>query len=113
MASAIPLPVNKWIGLNINMEYFQSVPAYLHELTEWLPWLLLLGFLTYCTTDAISTKRLINQFRQFPLVGSPSLTPKFISNLAFARRATDILTEGYHKVSPSLTTTDVLPLFLI
>ncbi|KAI1147776.1 cytochrome P450 [Nemania diffusa] len=83
------------------MEYFQSVPAYLHELTEWLPWLLLLGFLTYCTTDAISTKRLINQFRQFPLVGSPSLTPKFISNLAFARRATDILTEGYHKFKSS------------
>ncbi|RYC62857.1 hypothetical protein CHU98_g3352 [Xylaria longipes] len=84
------------------MKYSHNLPAYLHELMQWLPWLLFLGFLTYCATDAISTKRLVDQFRRLPLIGSPALTPKFVPNLAFTYNAAAILAEGYHKINPDL-----------
>ncbi|RWA10589.1 hypothetical protein EKO27_g4511 [Xylaria grammica] len=83
------------------MEYLHSFPARTNELVPWLPWLLFLGLLTYCTADAISTKRLVEQAQKLPLVGSSSLTPKFIPNLAFTRKATTILTEGYHRFKSS------------
>ncbi|KAI0444323.1 cytochrome P450 [Xylaria telfairii] len=83
------------------MEYFQNLPAHMNGPMQWLAWLLFLGFLTYYIVDAISTKRLVEQLYQLPLVGSHSLTPKFIPNLAFTWKAADILAEGYHKFKTS------------
>ena len=74
-----------------------------------IPWLTILvnglkwlgsGFIVYCILDAIASKRIIQTNSQHPLVGSPfSLIPipKFILNLLYSFKSTDLAKEGYDK----------------
>lgn len=56
-------------------------------------------FLAYCIADAISTRQLVRKQAEYPLVGSPfTFVPKFILNLVYAWKATDLAQEGYEKV---------------
>lgn len=56
-------------------------------------------FLAYCIADGISTRKLVRKQPEHPLVGSPStFVPKFILNVVYAWKATDLAQEGYDKV---------------
>jgi hypothetical protein len=61
--------------------------------------ILLLAFFAYCLVDAVSTQRLVSKQSHRPLVGTPvTLVPRFLPNLLFARKAAEILKDGYNKV---------------
>src|SRR5690349_11181086 len=59
-----------------------------------------LGFVVvaYCILDAINTRHALRKHPSHPLVGSPStLVPKFLLNLVYAWKSTDLAKEGYDK----------------
>lgn len=56
-------------------------------------------FLAYTFLDAWSTRRLVGQQSEYPLIGAPfSAVPKFILNLLYAWKATELCQEGFEKV---------------
>lgn len=55
-------------------------------------------FFTYCIVDALMTRQLL-QKSEYPLVGSHfMLVPRFILNLQYALKATELAKQGYDKV---------------
>ncbi|KAK3291243.1 cytochrome P450 [Chaetomium fimeti] len=56
------------------------------------------GFVAYCIADAVSTWQLVNTQAEHPLVGSPlALVPRFILNLLYSWRSTNLAQKGYDK----------------
>ncbi|RYP09459.1 hypothetical protein DL764_001284 [Monosporascus ibericus] len=73
-----------------------------YEVFNDLCYTLLLFFLAYCIIDAISTRQHIRKQADHPLVGSPlAFVPKFILNLLYAWKATELAKQGYEKYQNS------------
>ncbi|KAI1384137.1 putative cytochrome P450 [Hypoxylon trugodes] len=58
----------------------------------------LIIFFVYCVYDGLATRKAIGKHSNIPFVGSPfTATPRFVLNLLFAVKATDIVGWGYRK----------------
>ncbi|KAI2472647.1 cytochrome P450 [Annulohypoxylon bovei var. microspora] len=61
-----------------------------------LCYVLLFLFLTYCVVDTISSRKLLRKHAEHPFAGSLfPYVPKFIHNLLYAWKATELAQEGY------------------
>lgn len=81
------------------MDIVYSTAPPLHDIFNRLWYILPLLLLAYCVADAISTRHLIRKQAELPLVGSSlSFVPKFILNLLYAWKATELTKQGYEKV---------------
>ncbi|KAI1183937.1 cytochrome P450 [Nemania serpens] len=62
----------------------------------------LFAFLFYCLAEAIATRRLAKSQAEYPLVGSRlTFVPRFMLNLLYAWKGTDLAQEGYEKYQHS------------
>ncbi|KAK3942829.1 Ent-kaurene oxidase [Diplogelasinospora grovesii] len=80
------------------MDLLNLLPKLVQEVFWRLPYVVPFFFLAYCTVDAILTRKLVRKQGELPLVGSPlAFVPRFILNLLYAWKATELAEQGYEK----------------
>lgn len=81
------------------MDYSSSITVATNDVFRYSCYFSLLAFLLYCLAEAISTRRLVKSQAEYPLVGTRvTFVPRFLLNLLYAWKGTDLAKEGYEKV---------------
>ncbi|KAI0883799.1 cytochrome P450 [Annulohypoxylon maeteangense] len=80
----------------MDFHFFNEAPS--RGAVENLCYVSVFLFLAYCVVDAVSARQLVRKHAEYPLVGKPfPYAPKFIHNLLYAWKATELSQEGYEK----------------